>query len=39
MKVLRELHLSPDLLLIYQKQDKEIKILRLIRLGTHSQIL
>ncbi len=32
----RECHLKPDLLLIYQKPDD--KILRLARLGSHSEL-
>ena len=32
----RECHIKPDLLLIYQKPN--IKILRLVRLGSHSHL-
>jgi len=32
----RECHLKPDLLLIYKKPDTEI--LRLVRLGSHSEL-
>lgn len=32
----RECHLKPDLLLIYQKKDEDI--LRLARLGSHSEL-
>ena len=37
MKDLRECHIKPDLLLIYQKKDKEL-ILILIDLGSHSYL-
>jgi mRNA interferase YafQ len=32
----RDCHIKPDLVLIYQKQDTEI--LRLVRLGSHSEL-
>ena len=35
----RECHIKPDLLLVYQKVDKNSdSILRLVRLGTHSEL-
>ena len=32
----RDCHIKPDLVLIYQKPDK--KIIRLVRLGSHSEL-
>ena len=34
----RDCHVRPDLVLIYQKTDSELKILRLERLGSHSEL-
>ena len=34
----RECHIKPDLLLIYQKSEKESPVLRLARLGSHSEL-
>lgn len=35
----RECHIRPDWLLIYMKEDdEEVKILRLVRTGTHSDL-
>ena len=38
MKEFRELHITPDWLLIYKRNEKEI-ILTLTRTGTHSDLL
>ena len=34
----RDCHIRPDLVLIYQKTDAEIRILRLERLGSHAEL-
>lgn len=39
MKRCRDCHIAPDLVLIYKKiNDKELLILELIRLGSHSEL-
>lgn len=35
----RECHIRADLILLYRKTDKEIRVLRLERLGSHRQVL
>lgn len=35
----RECHILGDLVLVYKKEDQEIKLLTLMRLGSHSEIL
>lgn len=37
LKAFRECHIKPDLLLMYQKLDKEL-ILNCVRISSHSQI-
>lgn len=34
----RECHIQPDWLLIYKKEEKELKVLNLYRTGTHSDL-
>ena len=37
LKVFRECHVKPDLLLMYEKQ-KNLMILNIVRLGSHSEL-
>ena len=34
----RECHIRPDWLLLYKKEDKELRVLNLYRTGSHSDI-
>ena len=39
MKKYRDCHVRPDLVLLYEKDDKGvIRVLRLVRLGSHSEL-
>ena len=37
-KGIRECHISGDWLLCYNKKDKEIQVLNLLRISTHSEL-
>ena len=39
LKGIRECHVTPDWLLMYAKEDGELQILHLYRLGSHSELL